>query len=64
MKPSNVELVINAIATCAQLKGDAEINLEANPTSTEIKKLRLHYMTDVVCNSHKCLIFLPGIHYT
>ena len=40
MEPSIVESVINAVAHCAHLKSDAEINLEANPTSTEVKKLR------------------------
>ena len=41
MKPATVESVINAVASCVHLSFDAEINLEANPTSTEVKKLRL-----------------------
>ena len=40
MKPSTVESVINAVASSVYLNSDAEINLEANPTSTEVKKLR------------------------
>ena len=40
MKPSTVESVIDAVASCVHLSSDAEINLEANPTSTEVKKLR------------------------
>ena len=40
MKPSTVESVIGAVASCAHLNSDAEINIEANPTSVEIKKLR------------------------
>ena len=40
MKPATVESVINAVASCVHLSCDAEINLEANPTSVEVKKLR------------------------
>ena len=40
MKPAAVESVINAVANSVHLSCDAEINLEANPTSTEVKKLR------------------------
>lgn len=40
MEPGTVESVISAVASCAHLIGDAEINIEANPTSVEVKKLR------------------------
>jgi oxygen-independent coproporphyrinogen-3 oxidase len=40
MKPTTVESVINAVASSVHLSCDAEVNLEANPTSVEIKKLR------------------------
>lgn len=39
-KPSTIEAVINAVADNTLLHSDAEINLEANPTSTELEKLR------------------------
>ena len=56
MTPSSVESVVNAVACCTHLDRDAEINLEANPTSTEIKKLR--YSVDsflypaLICQVH------------
>lgn len=39
-EPSTVEAVINAVAANAALDSNAEVNLEANPTSTELNKLR------------------------
>lgn len=39
-EPATVEAVINAVATHVTLDPNAEINLEANPTSAEMKKLR------------------------
>ena len=39
-EPATVEAVINAVCTHSRLDSDAEINLEANPTSAEMKKLR------------------------
>ena len=40
MEPGTVESVISTVASCAHLIRDAEINIEANPTSVEVKKLR------------------------
>ena len=40
MTPSSVESIIDAVASCTHLASDAEINLEANPTSVEAKQLR------------------------
>lgn len=39
-KPSTIETVINAVAANTSLDSDAEITLEANPTSAEMDKLR------------------------
>lgn len=35
-----VEAIMSEIANCAHLVENAEVNLEANPTSTELEKLR------------------------
>jgi coproporphyrinogen III oxidase-like Fe-S oxidoreductase len=39
-KAFTVERVVNAVAMHARLVPDAEITLEANPTSSELSKLR------------------------
>ena len=60
MKPGAVESVINAVANSVYLSCDAEINLEANPTSTEVKKLRSVVASELLiaityCNFFHCL---------
>lgn len=39
-KPCMIEAIVSEIAHCTHLVENAEVNLEANPTSTEVKKLR------------------------
>lgn len=46
-KPSMVETIVSEIANCAQLVENAEVNLEANPTSTELETLRCIYVHTV-----------------
>ena len=41
--PGTVSAVVEEIARCAHLPTDAEISLEANPTSAEVQKLRYGY---------------------
>ena len=50
MEPGTVESVINAVESCAHLSKDAEINIEANPTSVEVKKLRYVLSQCQFCN--------------
>ena len=42
-KPGTVSAVVEEIAHCVHLPSDAEICLEANPTSAEVQKLRYGY---------------------
>lgn len=39
-KPCMIDAIVSEIAHCTHLVENAEVNLEANPTSTEVKKLR------------------------
>ena len=39
-EPSTIEKVVDAVAANAKLDSNAEVNLEANPTSSELSKLR------------------------
>ena len=42
-EPGTVSAVVEEIAHCVHLPSDAEICLEANPTSAEVQKLRYGY---------------------
>ena len=39
-KPGMIEAIVSEIDHCTDLVENAEVTLEANPTSTEVKKLR------------------------